>query len=210
VGIWRSEQRKFPCYCCSFWTLTEPLYGSYEICPVCFWEDDPVQNSDPNFTGGANHVSLTQAQRNYIRFGASEKYFIDKVRPPDLEEIPLVHSSTNAGLEAAMMRGIKSAILQMARSILSGRIDVIDGCFKMADLGYRLGDSPPLSVTLTRFEMVAAEVGDLPAGSVRDFWDSGALTVKDYEIATYAQQIADRIFDPCRLLEKQINLTGCD
>ena len=36
--------------------------GSYEICQFCGWEDDPVQNADPNFCGGANQMSLTQAR----------------------------------------------------------------------------------------------------------------------------------------------------
>lgn len=26
--------------------------NKYEICPICGWEDDPVQISDPDFTGG--------------------------------------------------------------------------------------------------------------------------------------------------------------
>lgn len=30
--------------------------GSYEICPVCFWEDDRVQFRWPAMSGGANKV----------------------------------------------------------------------------------------------------------------------------------------------------------
>lgn len=30
---------------------------------LCKWEDDPVQSSDPGFSGGANTLSLTEAQR---------------------------------------------------------------------------------------------------------------------------------------------------
>ncbi|WP_096212759.1 CPCC family cysteine-rich protein [Streptomyces sp. 2323.1] len=39
--------------------------GSYEICPVCFWEDDGVQFRWATITGGANKVSLIEAQRSY-------------------------------------------------------------------------------------------------------------------------------------------------
>jgi hypothetical protein len=64
-------------------TLTDPATGSYEICPVCFWEDRPVQNEDPAFSGGANSVSLAQARENYIcenyiQYGACKPEFSGK------------------------------------------------------------------------------------------------------------------------------------
>lgn len=52
------------CPCCQQATLEEPA-GSYEICPVCGWEDDPVQAEDPDYAGGANHESLRQAREMY-------------------------------------------------------------------------------------------------------------------------------------------------
>jgi uncharacterized Zn finger protein (UPF0148 family) len=33
---------------------------AYEICPVCDWEDDPVQRDDPDYKGGANRRSLNE------------------------------------------------------------------------------------------------------------------------------------------------------
>ncbi|MFF1900798.1 CPCC family cysteine-rich protein [Streptomyces sp. NPDC058206] len=39
----------FPCVCCGHLTLGEPP-GSYEICSVCFWEDDRVQLRWPKTT----------------------------------------------------------------------------------------------------------------------------------------------------------------
>ena len=36
--------------------------ASYEICPVCGWEDDILQRESPDFEGGANKMSLRQAQ----------------------------------------------------------------------------------------------------------------------------------------------------
>ncbi|RQP21439.1 CPCC family cysteine-rich protein [Piscinibacter terrae] len=50
-----------PCPCCGFLTL-EGEYGSYAICPVCDWEDDPVQLANPASAGGANSRSLAEAQ----------------------------------------------------------------------------------------------------------------------------------------------------
>jgi hypothetical protein len=30
----------------------------FEICPLCGWEDDDIQNDDPDYAGGANKLSL--------------------------------------------------------------------------------------------------------------------------------------------------------
>jgi hypothetical protein len=70
---------KFPCPCCGYLTFTDTP-GSYEICHVCFWEDDPVQLLDPWYEGGANKVSLEQAQKNFVRFGVSEQGFVKNVK----------------------------------------------------------------------------------------------------------------------------------
>ncbi len=46
--------------------------GEYDICPICFWEDDPFQSEDPDLDGMANSISLNQAKENYKKFGAAE------------------------------------------------------------------------------------------------------------------------------------------
>lgn len=74
---------KFPCPCCGNLTLEENRIGSFEICPVCFWENDNIQFDDPDYEGGANVVSLNQARQNYQEFGASMKEYIANVRPTD-------------------------------------------------------------------------------------------------------------------------------
>jgi len=53
--------------------------GDYDICPICFWEDDPFQK-DNEYDLGANQVPLIEAQKNYIRYGACEKRFVKNVR----------------------------------------------------------------------------------------------------------------------------------
>jgi hypothetical protein len=53
----------YPCPCCGSRTLG--ALGSYEICDVCGWEDDPVQSADPDYAGGANHESLNSARRRW-------------------------------------------------------------------------------------------------------------------------------------------------
>lgn len=83
-----ARRRRFPCPCCAHLTLTERPPGSHQICPVCFWEDDPVQHDDPTFSGGANTVSLEAARRNFSAHGWSEARFSTAVRRPLPDERP--------------------------------------------------------------------------------------------------------------------------
>ncbi|MBV8315055.1 MAG: hypothetical protein JOZ53_08965 [Planctomycetaceae bacterium] len=78
----------YACPCCGYLTLGEPPPGTYEICPVCGWQDDPVQFEDPSYTGGANEVSLAEARRNFLGSGAAEPRSAGWVRPPRDEEKP--------------------------------------------------------------------------------------------------------------------------
>jgi hypothetical protein len=76
----------YRCPCCRYKTLEER--GGFEICPVCFWEDDGQDGRDADVVrGGPNDsLSLTQARKNYWQFGAIEQRFADRVRPPKADE----------------------------------------------------------------------------------------------------------------------------
>ena len=76
------------CPCCGCKTLTER--GQFEICAVCYWEDDGQDDGDADESrGGPNgHLSLTNARANYLRFGACEESMLENVRPPHPEELP--------------------------------------------------------------------------------------------------------------------------
>lgn len=39
--------------------------NSFEICNHCGWQNDGIQNEDPNFWGGANDLSLKDYRKNY-------------------------------------------------------------------------------------------------------------------------------------------------
>jgi rubredoxin len=73
---------KFTCPCCGYRTLDEKPPGTCGICPICYWEDDPVQYDDPDYEGGANAVSLRQAQQNFLRSGVSDERFRRHARKP--------------------------------------------------------------------------------------------------------------------------------
>jgi len=69
-------------------TFDEEPPGTFEICPVCYWEDDDTQFKDPMYTGGANTVSLEEARSNYRKYGASSLAVKEYVRPPLTQEKP--------------------------------------------------------------------------------------------------------------------------
>ena len=81
-------RRRFACPCCGFLTL--PVRGDYELCPVCFWEDDGQgeEDADEMYGGPNGSLTLTQARANFAAFGACEPRFIRSVRPPLPEERP--------------------------------------------------------------------------------------------------------------------------
>lgn len=77
-----------PCPCCGYLTFDEEPCGTFEICPVCYWEDDNVQNDDPSYEGGANGISLNVAKQNFSKYGAIKEEFVKEVRKPLPDESP--------------------------------------------------------------------------------------------------------------------------
>ena len=80
-------QSKYPCPCCGYLVFDESP-GSYQICPICFWEDDLSQLRFVRTTC-ANHVSLLEGQENFINEGVCELRFrsnVRRARASDLRE----------------------------------------------------------------------------------------------------------------------------
>jgi hypothetical protein len=79
------------CLCCGYRTIegykTDHGYTkppeTYDICPICFWQDDRVATRFPDEAIGPNGVSLNEARRNFQEFGASERVMLQHVRPPN-------------------------------------------------------------------------------------------------------------------------------
>lgn len=54
------------CPCCGYLSL--PENGNYDICHVCFWEDDGTTAAESY--SGPNHMTLSDARQNFRRLGA--------------------------------------------------------------------------------------------------------------------------------------------
>lgn len=102
------KRKKVECLCCGCFTIDDRC--EYDICPVCFWEDDAyivfvdgeidvlgtgeetyetVSDEFLDLPSGANHgLTLRQGRENYREFGACEEEMIPHVRKPRKRELP--------------------------------------------------------------------------------------------------------------------------
>jgi len=82
-----TRKNRCSCPCCGYKTLN--ARGAFEICEVCFWEDDGQDDSDADVVrGGPNgDLSLLQGRANYLAFGASSRLDLPLVRSPRPDEL---------------------------------------------------------------------------------------------------------------------------
>lgn len=66
-----------PCPCCGYRTL--PDRGAYDLCPVCWWEDE---GSEPWEYSGANGQTVVEAQQEYLSQRLPYRLRPGKVRAP--------------------------------------------------------------------------------------------------------------------------------
>jgi ribonuclease HII len=84
----RKDERRFACPCCGNLTLLVEPPGTFSLCEVCWWEDDPVQFADLDYEGGANAPSLHQARDFFKSIGVSDPNLKGHERAPRAEELP--------------------------------------------------------------------------------------------------------------------------
>lgn len=62
------------CDCCDYFSI--PHGNDYEICPICFWEQDALGVLEPGEPSGANHgLSLREGRKNFHLLGACAATF---------------------------------------------------------------------------------------------------------------------------------------
>ena len=81
----QDEKGFYVCTCCGYATLD--TVNGYNICRICFWEDDGQDDpkADENW-GGPNQISLSEARVNFIKVGASDPKDLDHVKKPELHD----------------------------------------------------------------------------------------------------------------------------
>jgi len=79
--IKRLKSGKYNCPCCGYMTLFEK--GGYEICPVCYWEDESLGEGE---VSGANGMTIVQGRKNFIEFGVCDKEMVSNILPKNIVE----------------------------------------------------------------------------------------------------------------------------
>jgi len=75
VKVTGIEMKLLRCYCCGYKTLRGR--GEYDICRVCWWEDDG--GSDPEKYSSVNHMTLQEGKLNFEKNGVVSDYLLEKV-----------------------------------------------------------------------------------------------------------------------------------
>lgn len=91
------------CACCDQLTINE----KYEICSICGWEDDPVQNKDETISGGANALCLSEYRKKY---NSNENNWIAHYNVGILEKTGLVRAFYTSIKNSAWKYGKEGAL----------------------------------------------------------------------------------------------------
>lgn len=76
---------KKQCECCKFYTLD--CDSNFDICPVCYWQDDLLQTEKPHYKWWANELSLEEWRLNFIKHWVSDLRDKNNVRNPYKNEM---------------------------------------------------------------------------------------------------------------------------
>lgn len=60
----KQSQSGFLCPVCGKYDFKR--IGTFDICPFCNWENDNVQSSDHNYSGGANNLSVNESRIEFF------------------------------------------------------------------------------------------------------------------------------------------------
>ncbi len=74
------------CPACRFRTFA--VVGNWDVCPVCGWSSDPVQEAIPDDPTGANGISLNEARRNFPTIGAISQEKLANLDPEEKKKYP--------------------------------------------------------------------------------------------------------------------------
>jgi hypothetical protein len=91
-------------------------------------------------------------------------------------------------------------MVSIARAILAGEVEVLEGCQQLAELRHALPDGESKAPDILTFAGVDSELDDVPTGHARDLWAPEALAAKDGQRDEYLARARSAIEEACRSL----------
>lgn len=169
------------CVCCQ----EGDILDKYEICSVCGWEDDPVQNKDEFFEGGANKESLYIYRKNYLE---QKKEWINHV---------LIDSLCDTGIVKAFYTTIENNVWKY------GKDGSLENCIKLAKtMGITIDDMSMLNQTHTDAVRIITrkQAGEMVSKPIsEDGFDGMVTNEKGLMLATLeADCVPVYILDPVK------------
>ncbi|MFL6002579.1 MAG: CPCC family cysteine-rich protein [Nocardioides sp.] len=173
-----------PCPCCGYKTL--PHRGEYDLCPVCWWEDEGLE---PWEFSGPNGKTLVEAQQEYLEQRLPYRLRQGKVRAPkrgeerDPDWLPFE-------LTDELVGRVERANLQEQRWLEEER--------RRAEEESELDPEGPFKEYNARLRDLKAEAIHLPHSEVktrlRDLSHAQGLMFPDAEIELLSRLIKDETF----------------
>ena len=155
----RFIKEHYPCPCCGCFTL--PGRGQSDICPVCLWEDEPGRSAREQSDKGANNVSLAEAKKNYLAFGACEWEMLPYVCEPLPEEDPIPDNEF-----CALVAGLNSVLNGLTDKHLNGPNSVFSIHFSKIEWPAPAEIEGPSGLPAEALDRFFKSILDRDAGSV--------------------------------------------
>jgi Protein of unknown function (DUF2489) len=93
------------------------------------------------------------------------------------------------------MESSKAQLVSVARAMLEGQLDLIDGVRRLTKL--RLDMPDPEWDAFDGIRGVESETDDLPIGEERAFWNTKALAEKDADRQEYVEKVRRAVLEAC-------------
>ena len=100
----------------------------------------------------------------------------------------------------------RAQVVEIAKRMLSGEIDLIAGSRKLSDLRHAIGESEnPAFFPIVGFE---SETDDYPVGEQRQQYDQNELKRLDKEMQDYIEQVKPAVLAACRRILERLEIRG--
>jgi hypothetical protein len=102
---------KYTCVICGYRTLDSRC--DWDICPICFWEDDVLLKKGDTKSPANGELRVSEAQANYMVYRCCSKEHLRFVRQPlSTEEVDPEWQPLPEAIELAKRMRLRSADLE--------------------------------------------------------------------------------------------------